>query len=200
MQGCGCCSSVELQARSTYCLGLPWPGLHPLCAQTMPIRSITLQCLLCFNSCLPTWLHLGLSVPSLVGPKGTPEGPRRLRVTGRGVSRGSGTGVDQMTKPSLGTGRLWGSAGRSNRPGPNSQGGRNQGIPVSQPRSSAAGTREVAFLRTSAKTQLASHGQPLSPSVGDCQNCRLSGAGNFVSVSASQEVERLLSGYPGVWH
>lgn len=199
MQGCGCCLSVELQARSTYCLGQASTLRVPKPCLSAPSHS-EFQCLLCFNSCLPTWLHLCLSVPFLVGPKGTHEGPRRLRVTGRGVSRGSGTGVDQMTKPSLGTGRLWGSAGRSNRPGPNSQGGRNQGIPVSQPRSSAAGTREVAFLRTSAKTQLASHGQPLSPSVGDFQNCRLSGAGNFVPVSASQEVERLLSGYPGVWH
>ena len=134
--------------------------------------------------------------------QGDTRGPPETQCDGEGSEQGldSGTGVDQMTKPSLGTGRLWGGAGRSNRPGPDSQGGRNQGIPVRQPRSSATGTREVAFFRTSAKTQLASHEQPLSPSVGDCQNCRLSAAGNFAPVSASQEVERLLSGYPGVWH
>ena len=51
-------------------------------------------------------------------------------------------GVDQMAKPSLGPGRSWGSAGRSHRPGPNSQGGQSQGMLVRQQRSGAAGTRD----------------------------------------------------------
>ena len=52
-------------------------------------------------------------------------------------------GVDQMAKPSLGPGGSWGGgAGRSHRPGPNSQGGQSLGMLVRQPRSGAVGTRD----------------------------------------------------------